>query len=271
MTPDGPRTQFVQVPLWVLDDPRVACGEGGTILRIYVAACAEISFKSRVGKIPVMRLMDRTNLGRAIVYRALATLREIGALRERPNGTIWLPLDNPVDSTTVDTLSTVVESASTTVDGALLTEVDSESTTTPTASEEERAMPDYGFEKWWKAYPLRHGRRVGKNTALQRWRRLSYDTKARVYTATLHYAEACEREETIAMDPYRFIGSTRRWEDWVDPLGSLAPRTTPHPVTSRRELGCEDCEGGMIEDGEGNYRQCPRCHARPDEPQEALG
>jgi hypothetical protein len=125
-----PRTQFIQIPLWVIRHPQVAKVEGGTILRVYAALLAEASFKSRLTRLPVAGIQEETGLGKSVVYRALGVLREIGALVERRNGTIWLPLDDPAgdsttvesdtsDSTTVDDQSTTVESDSTTVESLL--------------------------------------------------------------------------------------------------------------------------------------------------------
>ncbi len=127
----------------------------------------------------------------------------------------------------------------------------------------DKSAPDYGFDRWWQAYPRRHGKRVKKREAQVKWRRLTYEIKAQVYKATLNYAAACNAEEQIAMDPYRFIGATKRWEDWLDP-----PESAPSPALARanaKALGCEKCEGGWIS-GPNGLERCPACF-----PTEATG
>jgi hypothetical protein len=114
---DHPRSRFVQIPLWVLNHPRLACSDGrsteaGTLLRVYTALCAESSYKERVTKAPISAIVERTGLGKSAIYQALATLRDIGATRVRPNGTLHLPLDDPTDSAQTESDSAQTDSFS---------------------------------------------------------------------------------------------------------------------------------------------------------------
>jgi len=86
---------------------------------------------------------------------------------------------------------------------------------TPPSTDVDR---ERGFEVFWKAYPKRNGKRVGKAATLTRWRSLALDTKHRAYAAALHYATAVEAGDTIAKDPERFL-SRGYFEDWVDGPG----------------------------------------------------
>jgi len=153
---ETPRTQFIQIPLWVIRHDRVAKVEGGTILRVYASLLADSSYKSRITRLPIAGIQEETGLGRSVVYRALSVLREIGAIIERPNGTLWLPLDDVLsDSTTVesgappstpaDGTSTTVDAASTTVDSSLSYIgglIESEISSPPAASKRGARLPE---------------------------------------------------------------------------------------------------------------------------------
>ncbi len=112
------------------------------------------------------------------------------------------------------------------------------SSRTQEGTADDRNDPGYRFEDWWRSMPLRNGKRLKKREADVKWRRLPYETKALVFKATRNYAAACERGEQIAMDPYRFIGSTRRWEDWLEP----APPGQPQ----QRQAGRPDRNAGAL-------------------------
>lgn len=79
----------------------------------------------------------------------------------------------------------------------------------------DRDHPAYGFERWWKNYPPRNGKKVGKEAALVKWRKLNYASKAACFRATQRYATACAAGHTIAKDPPRFL-SSGYWKDWVE-------------------------------------------------------
>lgn len=76
--------------------------------------------------------------------------------------------------------------------------------------------PAYGFEKFWKAYPRRNGKRLGKADTLKAWLRLAggYDTRRDVFEATRRYAAACADGATLAKDPKRFLQGDC-WRDWL--------------------------------------------------------
>lgn len=89
----------------------------------------------------------------------------------------------------------------------------------------DRAHPDYGFDRFWSAYPERNGKRVGKAKALDRWRKLDYDTKAAAFAGVRHYRTACDADLTIAKDAERWLRG-RCWEDWQDGPGAASAAAT---------------------------------------------
>ncbi len=215
----GPRTQFIQIPIWVLRHPKVASVEGGTILRVYASLLAQSTYKTRVARIPVTAVMEETGLSQSMVYRAVATLREIGAVQTRCNGELWLPMDDPSDSMSVETDiddSTTVESDSTTVESHLsYIDRSIETLPTPLVASLPATRSDLIFEQFWEIYP----RHTARGAAQDAWRK-------RVNGNAL---DVLERARCYALDPNlpepQFIphASTwlnqRRWED-----GPLPPR-----------------------------------------------
>lgn len=210
-----PRTPFVMVPLWVaLHD---AVRPSATLIRVYVALLLEADYAKRITRTTPTKLMRATDLSRSTVYRDLATLRSIGALAERRDGSVWLPLDPPdpestqVDepgsaSSPVDARSTTVDSESTVVDEAVLTEIgsrvslreDPPSASPPMVS---GAYIERLFDQFWDAYP----RRTAKADARRAW------------------AKACR-----VADPAEVIEAARRYA--ADPnLPEM--QFVPHPAT----------------------------------------
>lgn len=81
--------------------------------------------------------------------------------------------------------------------------------------ENDRTHPEYGFERFWKRYPKRDGKRRLKADALAVWRRMPYEDKAAAYVGTGFYADAAENGERV-MDACRWLGK-REWEEWQTP------------------------------------------------------
>lgn len=72
---------------------------------------------------------------------------------------------------------------------------------------------DYRFEDAWSAYPLRRGRRVGKEKAREQWKRLTYQEKGRCFKAIRTFA--AERPE-LPPDMHRWVRD-RTWQDYLEP------------------------------------------------------
>lgn len=87
-----------------------------------------------------------------------------------------------------------------------------------------RTDPSYRFDDFWTAYPQRNGKRVGKAKALDRWKKLDYDTKAAAFRGVKNYRAACDAQLQIAKDAERWLRD-RCWDDWQDGPGT-APAMT---------------------------------------------
>lgn len=72
------------------------------------------------------------------------------------------------------------------------------------------------FEPWWREFPKRNGRKVGKTDAERVWSRLKPDEVSACLVAVGHYAKACDVGDTLAMDAHRWL-TKRRWVDWLEP------------------------------------------------------
>lgn len=75
------------------------------------------------------------------------------------------------------------------------------------------------FEPFWRVYPKRNGRKVGKADAEKVWRRLKPADISACLVAVNHYAAACDSGQTLAMDAHRWL-TKRRWQDWQEPVSA---------------------------------------------------
>lgn len=74
------------------------------------------------------------------------------------------------------------------------------------------------FERFWKAYPKRRGKRLGKAAALRFWLRLKPKEQCEAYAATLNYSRCDQVRRGFARDANRFL-SADYWRDWVEGAG----------------------------------------------------
>jgi hypothetical protein len=74
------------------------------------------------------------------------------------------------------------------------------------------------FEQFWKAYPKRRGKRVGKSAALRLYLKLKPIEQCEAYDAAQHYGNSQGVKEGFARDASRFLASNY-WRDWLDGSG----------------------------------------------------
>lgn len=86
----------------------------------------------------------------------------------------------------------------------------------PRPEPEAEADPEDRFEEFWNAYPRRNGKRVGKKQAVRVWGRMSAADREAAFQGVVHYADACDRDLTIAADAHRWLRD-ERWEEWDSP------------------------------------------------------
>lgn len=124
------RSPFAMLPIWVYEHRAVT----PTVLGVYLSLVTASSKETRRTHRSIPEIMAQTGFKKSAVYAAIATLREIGAVVNRRDGSLFLPLDEPdSDSTTVENSaqvetafhpdgknSTTVEKNSTTVESPLL-------------------------------------------------------------------------------------------------------------------------------------------------------
>jgi len=77
-----------------------------------------------------------------------------------------------------------------------------------TKKKEEYSEP---FERWWKTYPQRNGRKVGKKAAFEQFKKISKEDWVELKTATENYARECNG---LPKDAERFLKS-EFWNDFV--------------------------------------------------------
>lgn len=107
---------------------------------------------------------------------------------------------------------------------------------------EKPKKPEYPepFERLWKAYPPRNGRKAGKDKTLGLWKRhVNADEREQAVIAAGNYAKCEQAVRGFAKDPERWIP---QWRDWIGDAeegpaldagggtGSVASSITPPPA-----------------------------------------
>lgn len=73
----------------------------------------------------------------------------------------------------------------------------------------------HDFERFWKAYPNRHGRKVGKFATFKYYqKKLLNGDKESVIAAASNYANSKTAKDGYAKDPIRFLKDDF-WRDWI--------------------------------------------------------
>lgn len=217
--------------------------------------------------------------GITMVRRILGELESHGYLRRirtQEEGTgrvVWesVVYDSPIGALPTDGSSTGGERAALVSTQVVRTEGEEPSPPPVAGGADPRRDPAYRFEDFWQAYPQRNGKRVGKAKTLDRWKRLSYETKAEAFRAVRHYAAAVEALTTIAKDPERFLAADY-WRDWIDGPGTADRREPVRPEEKTQAAAaerlaraqgpkCEECHGvGLVEPSPGEPAvTCPSC------------
>lgn len=100
------RTPFIMLPVWVYEDAAMT----PTILHIYLKLAGS-AFK-RKSRSSIAELERQTGYKKTSIYASLATLRRMGALVDRPDGTVFLPVDPPGGVSATPEFSATAESRS---------------------------------------------------------------------------------------------------------------------------------------------------------------
>jgi hypothetical protein len=111
-------------------------------------------------------------------------------------------------------------------------------TTTPSSTAVDNDDPLRGFPEFWDAWPKRGGRKVGKNLAQDRWRKLNLDDRRAAYRGARHYATASEAGHQGAMDAWRWLRD-RMWIDFQEPGDPTARGRPERNALARLEDGTE--------------------------------
>lgn len=89
--------------------------------------------------------------------------------------------------------------------------------------QEQDASPadDHEFEEFWKSYPMRNGKRLGRPEALRKWKCLKPEDRKHVLIAVRHYASSKLVTDGIGIkDPHRWLRNCKGdepWREWIEP------------------------------------------------------
>jgi hypothetical protein len=114
--------------------------------------------------------------------------------------------------------------------------------TTPSTTDER-------FERFWSAYPTRHGKKVDKSRAHSAWNKLGNSERERAERGVAIYADHCVVTETLAKDAHRWLRDNS-FDDWQEPgevtggdpreeWGNLVKRVQPGESESGAAAGGE--------------------------------
>ena len=93
------------------------------------------------------------------------------------------------------------------------------------SAENENDDPLRGFEEFWKVYPRRNGKIIGRGLCERRWAKMDIDDKRAAWRGARHYSAAVTAGLTIAKDPDRWLRD-ELWEDWQTPAIPDVRRST---------------------------------------------
>jgi hypothetical protein len=127
-------------------------------------------------------------------------------------------------------------------------------------NKEEPPAVDRDFEEFWKCYPARNGKRVGKTDAQRKFRSLSSQDRGLVLVAARNYAASELVQKGVGVkDPHRFLQKGKKdepWRDWITPEESTRGHT-PAPTCTKRLQGDQFLR---------SCSQPASPHSRPTEP-----
>lgn len=93
------------------------------------------------------------------------------------------------------------------------------------------------FEEFWKCYPARNGKRVGKPEAQRKFGAFSLQDRELVLVAARNYAASELVQKGVGVkDPHRFLQNGKQdepWRDWITPEESTRSHTSALTCTKR--------------------------------------
>lgn len=80
------------------------------------------------------------------------------------------------------------------------------------------ALREQFEQEFWNLYPMRNGRKLGKDLAFTKWMRLSEADKALIAIAVKNLAADVSKHKTLVKDAHRFIENG--WREWLEPAAT---------------------------------------------------
>ena len=110
------------------------------------------------------------------------------------------------------------------------------------AVEQKQDLPpavDLEFEEFWKLYPERNGKRIGKSAALAKFKKLDPENRCLIINAVKNYAASEMISKGIGIkDPHRWLRDGKGdepWRDWLTP--EVKPKEKANGKTWQRPTG----------------------------------
>ena len=185
----------------------------------------------------ISTLAKNLGVGRRQIMNYLKELEEHNLLtvEKRPGMRNHYVLNSsPVNSNAPVQSNSLVNSSSPTSTFQFTTPVNSSSPSTKEKREKNnkitiyacKALNDCDFLEFWKLYPKRNGKKIGKAKTANLFQKLKAADKEQIFTAVKNYAASGQ----MAKDPERFIKDDY-WRDWLEPAETEnTPATESKPI-----------------------------------------
>ncbi len=118
------------------------------------------------------------------------------------------------------------------------------------------------FDEFWKLYPTRKGRKLGKKKALEYFKKVKQEDYLLLLEATKNYAESQASKEGFARDPHRFIKD----DYWMDLISKPKTIVSPKLQTTRNLwTKCPQCRKECLKVEIEDQGTCKRCSSLPSD------
>jgi hypothetical protein len=104
------------------------------------------------------------------------------------------------------------------------------------------------FDLFWREYPKRRGKRLGKSAALRLWCRLKPQEQCEALEAARNYAKSDIVRRDFARDACRFLAADW-WRDWLEGPGTPEDERTVLIEELKKHRGKKRESGEIISTG----------------------
>lgn len=113
------------------------------------------------------------------------------------------------------------------------------------------------FEKFWKAYPSRNGKKYGKPNAYKNFLNFKEEQWPQLIECANNYSKSQKARSNFAKDPERFL-KNGYWQDWKEPEEIPEIKDDADNERTRADIQNAKNELRTLEDNNGFYEENPK-------------